>query len=172
LTGFIHDLQEVPNLTSEQKEMASNALGCVNSISNLITHLLDFSMINSKKLILKKELWNLSNTMHFMCALMSKPASEKNVVFEHSIDENLIQDGRLFLWGDPLRFQQIVTNLTANAIKYTPQGGRVSLIFDLDKEAQNTPNFISVQITVSGNHKLAIKLFNVCRFFFFFFFFF
>jgi signal transduction histidine kinase len=61
LNGFIHELEESTKLTSNQKELVSNISSCVQSISGLITNLLDFSLIDSQKLVLKRELWNITN---------------------------------------------------------------------------------------------------------------
>jgi len=74
---------------------------------------------------------------------------EKNIVFQSNIDPKFYgESNKSFVWGDCLRFQQIVGNLTSNAIKYTPPGGRVSLTFEYD-ESFATEQKTCVRITVS-----------------------
>lgn len=42
--------------------------------------------------------------------------------------------GELTLWGDPVRLQQVITNLLTNAVRYTPKGGKISFQVAQDKD--------------------------------------
>lgn len=54
------------------------------------------------------------------------------------------------LSGDPLRLQQILTNLTANAIKFTEQGNIDVAIF-LRKRIENQRVRLSIQIRIPAS---------------------
>jgi len=128
LTSFIRELSESP-LTPEQKELAANSSSCVATISGLITHLLDFSLIDAKQLTMRREIFNVASTTHFMCALLHRQARDKSINLKTNLPDLFSANGSLFVYGDTLRYQQIITNLTSNAIKYTASGGTVTLTF-------------------------------------------
>lgn len=89
--------------------------------AQLIDDLLDMSRIVSGKLTLKREVVRLSDVVSGTVDSMQLVAREKGVVMETSIEPN-VELSR----ADISRITQIVSNLLTNAIKFTPQGGRVT----------------------------------------------
>jgi len=151
LEGFCDDLKQATNLTNSQRELVAGISGCADSISGLITHLLDFSTIESRKLTLRKEMFNLPNTMQFLASLLVKSAQLKFQKVEQFIDPRFFSESkkdiyRSFVWGDGLRLQQCVNNLVSNAVKYTPEGGIIRLSFNLISTDESK---VSLSITVS-----------------------
>lgn len=73
--------------------------------------------------------FNLSAVMQDVIDLYSALAEEKNIIFQSDIENNII------FHGDKHLLAQSVANLIDNALKYTPQGGKVSV--SLQKNEDN-----------------------------------
>ncbi len=88
----------------------------------LINDILDLSKVESGKLELNLETLNTQEFCESCLVFVRTQAMQKNiaVVFEH--------DGRLEKFSaDPKRLKQILVNLLTNAVKFTPEGGRIGL---------------------------------------------
>lgn len=91
--------------------------------AQLIDDLLDVSRITSGKLRL--EMQRLDPLLAIESALESvRPAAAAK---EIEIEKHIESVGGGLVFGDPARLQQVVWNLLANSIKFTPRGGKVSL---------------------------------------------
>lgn len=90
--------------------------------AKLIEDLLDESRISAGKLRLDRRALELAAVAH-AAASSARPAAEgKNISL--SVDAG---SERLEVFGDPLRLQQVIGNVLANAIKFTNEGGQVSI---------------------------------------------
>ncbi len=89
----------------------------------LINDILDMSKIESHKFTLVDEPFNLKESLRNISNLIGLQAVEKNLEFEIDTKNVACED----LVGDSLRLNQILINLLGNAVKFTPEGGRVSL---------------------------------------------
>jgi len=123
LNGFLDELQSHVGLTENQNALISNALHCTQIISGLITHLLDFSMLESGEFVIQREPFTIGNTFLFLRNLLESMAKNKQLNFSFQMDSSITSND--FVWGDQLRICQILTNLGVNAIRYTPSGGSV-----------------------------------------------
>ncbi|MBJ7223655.1 MULTISPECIES: two-component sensor histidine kinase BarA [unclassified Brenneria] len=89
-----------------------------NNLLNIINDVLDFSKLEAGKLVLENIPFSLHNTLDEVVMLLAHTAHEKGLELtldiQHDVPEQFI--------GDPLRIQQIITNLLGNAIKFTEQG--------------------------------------------------
>ena len=88
----------------------------------LIDDLLDVSRIVAGKLRMELEAVDLTTVIKAAVEGVSAPAERKSIELKLLIDPSL---GKVS--GDPVRLQQIVTNLLTNAVKFTPAGGQVTL---------------------------------------------
>ncbi len=90
---------------------------------SLINDVLDMSKIESGKLEMKYEPFDLHLFLETMVSVYRIQAESKGLRFDAiltgRVDETLV--------GDSLRLNQILSNLLSNAIKFTPEGGKVSL---------------------------------------------
>ncbi|WP_207690174.1 response regulator [Desulfonema limicola] len=93
------------------------------SLISIINDILDFSKIEAGKLEIESKPFNLNELFYRVADLFASRAYKKGIELiidiEPEIPETLI--------GDPLRLQQIITNLGGNAIKFTPEKGSVSM---------------------------------------------
>lgn len=105
----------------------------------LIDDLLDLSRITSDKLELRREQINLSEIVENAAATCRITAEGQKRELTVVVPSNPI-----FIDGDPVRITQVISNLLANACKFTPAGGRVTLA------AQTEGDIAEVRITDSG----------------------
>jgi PAS domain S-box-containing protein len=93
-----------------------------SSQSQLIKDLLDLSRLQTGKLALKLRPLNIAQLISDAVESVEGQAEEKEIKL--TLD---FTDEPLVVNADAVRLQQIVWNLAANAVKFTPKGGRVSV---------------------------------------------
>lgn len=123
------ELLLLSELTPEQRKFVEVARDSGNALLYLLNDLLDLSRIESGGLKLKASPFNLHRLLDDLAANMAIQAFEKNLDFRNCLASDL--PARVV--GDEGRFRQIITNLVANAIKFT-QEGHVVLSVAVDME--------------------------------------
>jgi PAS domain S-box-containing protein len=88
--------------------------------AQLISDLLDISRIVSGKLRLDIQSVDLTSVIEAAIETVQQAADARGVTIERHLDATIGP-----MAGDPARLQQIVWNLLSNALKFTPQAGRV-----------------------------------------------
>lgn len=91
---------------------------------NIINDVLDMSAIESNKLKIAEKPFDLSELMASISTVYYTQCKQKGINFEMDVSE--VQDELLI--GDGLRLNQILLNLISNAYKFTPSGGKISII--------------------------------------------
>ncbi|AFY45908.1 PAS domain S-box protein [Nostoc sp. PCC 7107] len=107
--------------------------------ARLIEDLLDVSRILRGKLSLNICAVDLVTTIESALETVRLAAETKSI---HLHTEFAI--GKVKVEGDPNRLQQIIWNLLTNAVKFTPEGGRVEL------RLEKVGNFAQIQVTDTG----------------------
>lgn len=90
---------------------------------SLINDILDMSRIESGKVLLQKGLIPFEEFVNGVNAICYAQAQVKNVDYECIVDHNT-ED---YYIGDAMKLQQIIINILSNSVKFTPQGGKVSM---------------------------------------------
>lgn len=90
---------------------------------SLINEVLDMSKIESGKAALMEEEFNLSDLVDNLLAMTNTQIAEHN----HEFSVNISGVTHEEVIGDSLRIQKVFTNLMSNAVKYTPDGGKIRL---------------------------------------------
>ncbi|HKS21175.1 MAG TPA: GAF domain-containing sensor histidine kinase [Thermoanaerobaculia bacterium] len=106
-----------PSITMAIESLRAGAL----TQARLIDDLLDVSRIITGKLQVDKQRTNLSDCVVNAAEALRITAENKGLTLR--VDG----DGPVWMEADPARLRQIVTNLVANAIKFTPSGGAVDV---------------------------------------------
>ena len=104
---------------TKQRDHLSKAQLASRHLLDIINDILDISRIEAERLTLEKTTFQLSAVFEHFSSMISLRASEKGLGLEIVFPDELAQQA---LVGDPLRLSQVLLNLTANAIKFTPQG--------------------------------------------------
>ncbi len=112
------DLLNNLELDKKSKSYIDIAHGSASMLLNVINDILDISKIESGKLHIENIDFDLRKTVEDTADLLSKLAHQKNLelsVFIPPETKNILR-------GDVLRLQQVLNNLTSNAIKFTAEG--------------------------------------------------
>jgi signal transduction histidine kinase/ActR/RegA family two-component response regulator len=95
------------------------------TLTQLIDDLLDASRIIAGKLTFEKRPVELGPVVEAACEGAQPLAQAKGIVLDRQVEPSLAP-----VAGDPTRLQQVVANLIANAVKFTPEGGRVQVVLE------------------------------------------
>jgi signal transduction histidine kinase/CheY-like chemotaxis protein len=111
----------------DDKERVADCLKKITSSSkhllSLINEVLDMSKIESGKIDMAEEDFNLSELIDNLLAMIKSQIQAHN----HELVVNINNVEHEQVIGDSLRIQQLFVNLMSNAIKYTPDGGTIKL---------------------------------------------
>ncbi|MDL2232706.1 response regulator [Ruminococcaceae bacterium OttesenSCG-928-L11] len=103
-----------------------------NQLLSLINDILDMSKIESGKMELSREPFNLHAALQNVRSIVGVRAAEKDLQLSLSI----APDVPVAVLGDEMRLSQILLNLLSNAVKFTPNNGRISLSIQLLDRAE------------------------------------
>ena len=111
----------------DDKERVKDSLEKITKASrhllSLINEVLDMNKIESGKVQLAEDEFNLSDLIENLINMTSSQITEHN----HTLNVNVSGVQHENVIGDSLRIQKIFTNLMGNAVKFTPDGGRIRL---------------------------------------------
>lgn len=105
-------------LDAEQNKYLSAIKKSADNLLVIINDILDLSKIEAQKMTFENIRFNLKETVNMVYEMFKSKAVEKNIEFKINIDDSL----PVFLSGDQVRLNQILNNLSGNAIKFTDKG--------------------------------------------------
>ena len=121
-------------LTPRQLDYASKTEGAAKSLLGLLNDILDFSKIDAGKMELEVQPFRIDRLMRDLSVIVSANVDQKSVEVLFDIDPTTPR----VLMGDAMRLQQVLINLTGNAIKFTAQGEVLVQIKVLAQTAKGT----------------------------------
>jgi signal transduction histidine kinase len=121
--GFSEMIRDalVGPLSKRYRDYANDIHRSGHHLLQLINEILDMSKLEAGKLELRLAPVDVSEVLNLCVRLVEKRASEKRIAIDLDSPAGLRQ------MADDQRMTQIVLNLLDNAIKYTPDGGRVKV---------------------------------------------
>lgn len=128
--------------TAVQK-YASDIKSAANSLLSIINEILDLTKIESGKMELISENYELSSVLNDLYNMMSIRAKEKNLTLIFDIQKD-IPSG---YFGDDIHLLQILNNLLTNAVKYTDTG---TVTFSVQGEARDNMACLHFSVEDTG----------------------
>ena len=119
--------EEVP--AEERTQIVGSAIEECDRITPLIDSILELSRAEAGMLLLQEETFNLANEIRDAHEMFSTLAEDRNITFRCIVPEAPVP-----LFSDRSRMQRVIANLIDNALKFTPNGGQVSIQLSLDAE--------------------------------------
>ena len=132
------------DLNTTQRDHLTTIERSANNLLAIINDVLDFSKLEAGKLILESIPFLLRNALDEVVTLLAHSAHDKGLELTLNI-KNDVPDNII---GDPLRLQQIITNLVGNAIKFT-EHGNIDVLVE-QRALSNTSVQIEIQIHDTG----------------------
>ena len=117
-----------------------------DSLLGLINDLLDISKIESGKMHLVEQEYDVKELLRSIVSMIRVKSTEKELIFDVVVDELMPQR----LYGDAGKIKQIVLNLLTNAVKYTEKGGFVLSASMVEREDDKAVIVFSVKDTGIG----------------------
>ena len=110
----------------------------------LINDILDMSRIESGRMVLKQEEFSFLKLIEAINTLFSTQCQEKGLDYQCHINSEISD----YYIGDSTKLRQILINIIGNAVKFTPEGGKVEL--DIERKAQYD-NKSTICFTIKDN---------------------
>ena len=137
LSRMSHEIMTPMNAIIGMSAIAAQSIGndeeiadCISKIGissrfllSLINDILDISRIESGKMLLKNENIPFEEFVNGINTICFAQAQARNIYYECTVAPDVEE----CYVGDAMKLQQVVMNVLSNAIKFTPEGGRVSM---------------------------------------------
>lgn len=130
--------ESIGELNDMQKKYLTKMLDNTDKLTAIIERVLDWAKLETKQTELDIEEVNFNYLLWESIDLLRSKAVAKN------IDLSLQADDELMIYGDNARLREIIINLIDNSLKYTPDGGKVSIF------ARKKDDFLELTVTDSG----------------------
>ena len=132
----------------DEKDKAIDYLGKIKSSSNfllsLINYVLEMARIESGKLALKKEVGCVTELIESLTDVFETGVKKKFITYSCKTD---IQ--HKYVICDEIKVREIFINIIGNSVKYTPEGGKISV--SVKEEPFEKENYIAYRIIVEDN---------------------
>ena len=132
----------------DEKDKAIDYLGKIKSSSNfllsLINYVLEMARIESGKLVLKKEVGCVTELIESLTDVFETGVKKKFITYSCKTD---IQ--HKYVICDEIKVREIFINIIGNSVKYTPEGGKISV--SVKEEPFEKENYIAYRIIVEDN---------------------
>lgn len=137
-------------IEKEETDSAGEVYDCLEKITistkyltSLVNDILDMSKIESGKLIVSNDIFDITNLLEDF-EMMIKPQADQRMI-KLTIEKNF--ENKLFV-GDQFRIHQVLVNLAANALKFTPFSGKIKVSID---ELESDEESSVLKFTVEDN---------------------
>jgi two-component system CheB/CheR fusion protein len=138
----------------DNKNLMQKLISQVDRLTNLMNDLLDTSNLSETNIKLHRTTFDINEVIDAQVGQFQLASPKHTIVFQHNKLRNISADKE--------RIEQVITNLTSNAIKYSPDGGEIVIT------TQAVDDGIQVSITDPGlgipeefTHKVFDRFFRV-----------
>ena len=141
ISGFIEGILDGTIPEQSRDEYLKIVLSESKRLSRLVTNLLQISRMESGENIVKKIVFDINELVRLSLLKFEMMITSKNIEVDLTLD-----DEKLYVYADKDSITQVLINLINNAVKFTPDGGKISL----DIKVLNEKAVISIINTGHG----------------------
>jgi signal transduction histidine kinase len=139
--------EQVGSVTPEQRQIFEQVASHLNKMDMMLRDMIDLTLFESGKIEIEKLPTNLDELIPAVCDRFKTQAAAKNISFQLHITHNVPT-----LEVDPERIGHVLNNLLDNGIKYTNDGGTISISLTTGPRQENgvTREYVEISISDSG----------------------
>jgi PAS domain S-box-containing protein len=129
-------------LNKEQREFQEIVLRNIRQLQSMIDDLLEVTRLETGKFAVRQESVSVVNAITDTINTLKESARAKGVTISYDVPPDLLP-----AYADPTRLRQVLIILLDNAIKFTPDGGNVTL---LARSMPRDPQFLLLEVSDTG----------------------
>jgi two-component system, NarL family, sensor histidine kinase BarA len=145
IIGFSDVLGSIQSLDDKQKRYVSNIRTSGRMLLDMINDILDLAKIEAGKMEVRPSTFRLESVVSAQCDMVRPLAEKKRIELCYDIGSGLDA-----VVQDQPKVQQILANLLSNALKFTPEGGRVDIRASLDLHASDDEPWVRLEVADTG----------------------
>ena len=149
LNGILGMLQLLETSVQDEEELQYCALAIqsTNRLTSLLSDILDLSRVEANMMLIRSQRFNLRSALTQVIDLFVPVAVQTGVTLIRHLDSAL----PIWVVGDSIRLQQVLTNLIGNAFKFTQSGYVHVEAYPLPSRGNNTSRiFFAIEDTGCG----------------------
>ena len=112
-----------PDISDRTRENLEKIGGSARHLLGLINDILDVSRIESGNMVIRNEEFSFPKLLEQINTMVSTQCQEKGLDYTCNINGE-VRDRYI---GDDMKLKQIILNILSNAVKFTPEGGSVTV---------------------------------------------
>jgi CheY-like chemotaxis protein/two-component sensor histidine kinase len=143
IIGLLRMASESKDVPTIHRYIANISISS-NFLLSLINDILDISKIEAGKMPLEMTAVRLPVLIDTIRTITKPQAMDKKIHLEFSLEDGLPDT----IIADGMRLTQIIMNLVGNALKFTPEGGRIKL--EVLSLGAGTPHHLEFRVTDNG----------------------
>ena len=157
IIGFSKLLRDM-GTTVDQEEFLTLIEGSSRTLISIVNDVLDLSKMNADKMEIEHLPFNLFETVESTVATFTQETDQKDIELGVYVDPSLSH----FFLGDATKLAQVLTNLLANAVKFTEPYGKIDVFVEKVKQKANVETMkFSIHDNGIGLSQVQIKnIFN------------
>lgn len=136
--------EELNGISDQHKNYLNIALRNADRLERMVNDILDIAKLESRKMTLRYEVIPAKPFMNEIRSTFSLWARDKKIEVQEQIEDDLVFE------ADPDRLRQVVVNLFVNALKFTPEGGKLTMECMTLPSKNGDPRQVQIGIRDSG----------------------
>ena len=147
IIGLNSIAQEDAGLSQETRDHLQKIGTSAQHLLGIINDILDISRIESGSMSLKSAVFSFAQELEQVNAIVTAQCRDKGIRYSYEVKDGI---SGCYV-GDNMKLRQVLINILGNAVKFTPEGGSVSLVVEaLANDGEKCPLRFTVEDTGIG----------------------